>query len=98
MSTYNHGGYVRIGLGDGSPDLATLMAVADQFTEALRVEYPGHIERGQVIQRELALSAEDGLPPNLGRIRSSLDAVAIVAGAGTRSLTCVQQLAHALSV
>lgn len=96
--TYNFGEHGRIGISDGPPDLETLMAVADRLTEALRAEYPQLVGHGEVIEAELALSAEDGLPPNRGRIRTALEAVAVVAGAGTGSLTFTRQLLHALGL
>ena len=102
MSTYDFGNgpayFARIDPRNGTPDLETLMEVADRLTEALRAEYPGIAGNGEVIQAELALSAEDGLPPNRGRIRTALENVAITAGAGTASLTFTQHLLHALSL
>ena len=102
MSTYNFGNgpidFARIDPRNGAPDLETLMDVADRLTEALRAEYPGIAGNGEVIQAELALSAEDGLPPNRGRIRTALENVAITAGAGTASLTFTQHLLHALGL
>ncbi|MER5540924.1 hypothetical protein ACWDBD_25615 [Streptomyces sp. NPDC001118] len=106
MSTYNFGNaggpanfgdFGRFDM-DGTPDLETLMAVADRLTEALRAEYPGIIGYGEVIQAELALSAEDGLPPNRGRIRTALENIAIAAGAGTGSLTFTRHLTHAFDL
>ncbi|MEV6113164.1 hypothetical protein AB0L59_11750 [Streptomyces sp. NPDC052109] len=102
MSTYNFGNrpvdFARIDPRNGTPDLETLMAVADGLTEALRAEYPGLVGCGETVQVELARSAEDGLPPNRGRIRTALETVAIGAGAGTGSLTFTQQLLHALGL
>ncbi|MGW3207692.1 hypothetical protein [Streptomyces sp. NPDC001135] len=107
MSTYNFGnlngpaGFGDYGLVDtrnGTPDLEILMAVAERLTGALRAEYPGLAGCGESIQAELALSAEDGLPPNRGRIRTALETVAVAAGAGTGSLTFTQQLTHALGL
>ncbi|MFB8175464.1 hypothetical protein ACFC8N_05230 [Streptomyces sp. NPDC055966] len=93
MTTYGYGGRGRISLGDGTPpDLETLMAVAERLTAALQAEYPGIAEYGVIIQRQFEQSMEDGLPPNLGRIRSSLNEIAIRAGAGTGSLTFTQRL------
>ncbi|GHE01341.1 hypothetical protein [Streptomyces alanosinicus] len=108
MSTYNFGntggpanfgdfGHIDMKYG-GTPDLETLMAVADRLTAALRAEYPGIIGYGEVIQAELALSAEDGLPPNRGRIRTALENIAIAAGAGTGSLDFTRQLTHAFDL
>ncbi|MEU9477580.1 hypothetical protein [Streptomyces sp. NPDC048191] len=102
MSTYNFGNrpadFAPIDLRNGTPDLDTLMTVAGWLTDALRAEYPGLVACGESVQRELALSAEDGLPPNRGRIRTALETVAIGAGAGTGSLTFTQQLLHALGL
>ncbi|WBO63090.1 hypothetical protein [Streptomyces camelliae] len=98
MSTYDFGDHGRMDLSDGPPDLRTLMAAADRLTEALRAEYPGLAGWGESVQRELALSAEDGLPPNRGRIRTALEEVAIVASAGTGSLSFTRQLLHALGL
>ncbi|MGJ5752586.1 hypothetical protein FB563_0684 [Streptomyces puniciscabiei] len=102
MSTYDFGNgpayFARIDPRNGTPDIETLMAVAERLTEALRAEYPGIVANGEVIQAELALSAEDGLPPNRGRIRTALENVAITAGAGTGSLTFTQHLLHALGL
>ncbi|WP_208029968.1 hypothetical protein [Streptomyces cyanogenus] len=44
--------------------------------------YPGLVPSGDVVQCELARSAEDGLPPDLGRIRTALETVAIRASVG----------------
>ncbi|AOR31424.1 hypothetical protein BFF78_10575 [Streptomyces fodineus] len=102
MSTYNFGNvngpYGHIDTRDGTPTLEALMAVAARLTEALRAEYPGLVGQGESIEAELALSAEDGLPPNRGRIRTALENVAIAAGAGTGSLTFTRQLLHALGL
>ncbi|MEV5873084.1 hypothetical protein AB0L75_02435 [Streptomyces sp. NPDC052101] len=107
MSTYNfgntggpanYGDFRPIDFKNGTPDLPTLMAVADRLTQALRAEYPGIAGYGETIQAELALSAEDGLPPNRGRIRTALDNIAIAAGAGTGSLTFTRQLTHAFDL
>ncbi|MEU0004418.1 hypothetical protein ABZ079_08980 [Streptomyces sp. NPDC006314] len=107
MSTY-HSGNVNgpVGFGDHGRartgnralDLETLMDIADRLTETLRAEYPELVGQGEIIQRELALSAEDGLPPNRGRIRSALENIAIRAAAGTGSLTFTQQLTYALDL
>lgn len=107
MSTYHSGnvngpvgfgGHGRAGAGGNALDLETLMDVADRLTDTLHAEYPELIAQGEVIQRELALSAEDGLPPNRGRIRSALENIAIRAAAGTGSLTFTQQLTYALGL
>ncbi|MFF1282489.1 hypothetical protein [Streptomyces sp. NPDC058299] len=107
MSTYHFGpDHGPADLGDRgrtrtpyvTPDLPALMHVADRFTEALRAEYPQLVSNGEVVQRELAQSAEDGLPPNRGRIRTALENVAIGAAAGTASLTFTQQLTDALGL
>ncbi|WP_225826364.1 hypothetical protein [Streptomyces naphthomycinicus] len=107
MSTYNFenvngpanfGDHGRIQINHTTPDLATLMQVADRLTEALHAEYPGLVRSGEVIQGELALSAEDGLPPNRGRIRSALETIAIGASAGSASLTFTQHLLNALGL
>ncbi|MEU6770528.1 hypothetical protein [Streptomyces sp. NPDC046759] len=102
MSTYDFGNhpvdFSRIDPRNGTPDIQDLMAVADRLTEALRAEYPRIAGNGEVIQAELALSAEDGLPPNRGRIRTALENVAVTAGAGTGSLTFTQHLLHALGL
>jgi hypothetical protein len=107
MSTYHfgnvngpagYGDHGRAGLGNGELDLETLMDVADRLTETLHAEYPELVGQGEIIQRELALSAEDGLPPNRGRIRSALENVAIRAAAGTGSLTFTQHLTYALGL
>ncbi|WP_432170338.1 hypothetical protein [Streptomyces sp. 1222.5] len=106
MSTYNFG-HVNGPAGFGDPggtadpyalDLESLMNTADRLTATLHAEYPALVGHGEVIQRELALSAEDGLPPNRGRIRSALEVVAIRASAGTGSLTYTQHLTHALGL
>jgi hypothetical protein len=102
MSSYTFGNgpadFSHIDLRNGPPDLETLMAVADRLTDALRAEYPGIAGNGEVIQAELALSAEDGLPPNRGRIRTALENVAITAGAGTASLNYTRQLLTGLDL
>ncbi|GGW64186.1 hypothetical protein GCM10010503_46720 [Streptomyces lucensis JCM 4490] len=107
MSTYNPGhaggpaGYDELGRirgGGHAPGLEALMDIAGRLTETLRTEYPGLVSQGEVIERELALSAEDGLPPNRGRIRSALEHIAIGAAAGTGSLTFTQHLTHALDL
>ncbi|MFF7352642.1 MULTISPECIES: hypothetical protein [Streptomyces] len=107
MSTYNFGNlngpagfsdYGGMDIKNGTYDLDTLMAVAERLTGALRAEYPGLAGWGERIQAELALSAEDGLPPNRGRIRTALESVAVAAGAGTGSLTFTRQLTHALGL
>ncbi|MFG2638277.1 hypothetical protein ACGFX8_31435 [Streptomyces sp. NPDC048362] len=100
MSTYNFG-HVNgsAGFGDiNGPDLETLMDVADRLTATLHAEYPELLDQGESIQHELGLSAEDGLPPNRGRIRSALENIAIRAAAGTGSLTFTQHLTHALGL
>ncbi|ARP72978.1 hypothetical protein LK07_27955 [Streptomyces pluripotens] len=105
MSTYNFGS-TGATTGFGGPteinhyalDLATLMNVADRLTETLHTEYPGLVHHGEVIEAELAQSAEDGLPPNRGRIRSALEAISIGAAAGTGSLTFTQHLMQALGL
>ncbi|MGW2488947.1 hypothetical protein ACWCV9_17285 [Streptomyces sp. NPDC001606] len=103
MSTYNYGnvggpGQFGIDPRRGTVDLATLMAVAERLTEALHAEYPGLVDRGETIESELALSAEDGLPPNRGRIRTALEDVAIAASAGSASLTFTRHLTQALDL
>ncbi|MES4887220.1 hypothetical protein [Streptomyces sp. NPDC096012] len=100
MSTYNFGpAHGPVGYGDNTElDLETLMEAAARLTETLHAEYPALVGQGEVIQRELALSAEDGLPPNRGRIRSALENVAITAAAGTGSLTFTQYLTNALGL
>ncbi|OLZ67446.1 hypothetical protein AV521_24070 [Streptomyces sp. IMTB 2501] len=98
MTTYNYGDHGPLGHGHGTPDLETLTLVADRLTEALRAEYPGLTGHGQVILDALAESADDGLPPNRGRIRTALEAVAIAASAGTGSLTFTRQLMHAFDL
>ncbi|MEV5349801.1 hypothetical protein [Streptomyces achromogenes] len=100
MSTYNFGnvnGPARFG-DHTTPDLETLMEAADRLTEALRAEYPGLVGSGETIQEQLAESAEDGLPPNRGRIRSALETIAIAASAGTASLDYTRHLLHALDL
>ncbi|MYX97053.1 hypothetical protein GT045_20080 [Streptomyces sp. SID486] len=81
-----------------APDLETLMDVADQLTETLRTEYPQLLSCGEIIQGELAQSADDGLPPNRGRIRSALETIAIAASAGTGSLAFTRQLTTAFGL
>ncbi|MEU0331928.1 hypothetical protein [Streptomyces sp. NPDC006193] len=107
MSTYNFGNvngpanfgdHGRIQINHATPDLEALMEVADRLTETLRAEYPHMVSSGEVIQGELAQSAEDGLPPNRGRIRSALETIAIGASAGTGSLAFTQQLMNALGL
>ncbi|MBB5930811.1 hypothetical protein [Streptomyces echinatus] len=79
-------------------DLEALMDVADRLTETLRAEYPQLVNSGEIIQGELAQSAEDGLPPNRGRIRSALEIIAIAASAGTGSLAYTRHLTTALGL
>jgi hypothetical protein len=107
MSTYPFGDVNGpADFGDGgrrrshyaTPDLDTLMDVADRLTETLRAEYPQLLGCGETIQGELAQSAEDGLPPNRGRIRSALETIAIAASAGTGSLGYTRQLITALGL
>ncbi|MEU2060259.1 hypothetical protein [Streptomyces sp. NPDC013455] len=106
MSTYNFGhvsGPADFGdhhhvQNHHTPDLATLMQLADRLTEALQAEYPHLVRQGEIIQAQFEESAEDGLPPNRGRIRSALEAVAIGAAAGTGSLVFTQQLTNALGL
>ncbi|MEU2226230.1 hypothetical protein [Streptomyces sp. NPDC018347] len=107
MSTYSFGNVNDpAGHGDpgrtrnpyATPDLEPLMEAAARLTEALHAEYPGLVRNGEVIQGELAQSAEDGLPPNRGRIRSALENVAIGASAGTASLDYTRHLLHALDL
>ncbi|WEO94553.1 hypothetical protein A6P39_011335 [Streptomyces sp. FXJ1.172] len=97
MSTY-FGDHGRMGIDSGPPDLETLMAVADRLIEALGAEYPALVVHGETVHRQLEESTEDGLPPNRGKIRTALEEVAIVAGAGTGSLTFTRQLLHALDL
>ncbi|MFI9804430.1 hypothetical protein ACIHEJ_08665 [Streptomyces sp. NPDC052301] len=107
MSTYNFGNvsgpaqfgdHGRMQINHYAPDLEALMGLADRLTAALRAEYPGLVDRGEVIQGALEESAEDGLPPNRGRIRSALETISIGAAAGTASLTFTQQLLHAMGL
>ncbi|MET7285578.1 hypothetical protein [Streptomyces sp. NPDC005573] len=99
MSAYNfHGstpGRYRPG---AEPGLEALIRLADGLAEALRAEYPVLAGHGEVIQDELAQAAEDGYPPNRGRIRSALEAVSIGAMAGSGSLAFTQQLSNALGL
>ncbi|MFF8726071.1 hypothetical protein ACF073_06225 [Streptomyces sp. NPDC015171] len=107
MSTYNFGNvngpanfgdHGRIEIDHQNPDLPALMDCADRLSEALHAEYPGLVRNGEVIQGELAQSAEDGLPPNRGRIRTALENIAIGASAGTASLAFTRQLLTALGL
>ncbi|MBL1084294.1 hypothetical protein JK359_20370 [Streptomyces actinomycinicus] len=107
MSTYHYGNvndpgdftdHGRVRTSYTTPDLGMLMDVADQLTETLHAEYPGLVGSGEVIQRELARSADDGLPPNRGRIRSALETIAIAASAGTGSLAYTRHLTQALGL
>jgi hypothetical protein len=103
MSSYDFGnvnGHFggHLDMTHGTPDLETLMSVADRLTESLHTEYPGLVGQGEIIQGELAQSAEDGLPPNRGRIRSALENIAIAASAGTGSLAFTRHLTHALDL
>ncbi|MCS0602136.1 hypothetical protein NX794_13105 [Streptomyces sp. LP11] len=97
MSTYKFGTSSGPG-GYGGLDLETLIDIADRLTEMLHAEYPGLVQYGEVIQAALAESADDGLPPNRGRIRTSLDTISIGAGAGTGSLAYTQQLVTAFGL
>ncbi|MEU4929023.1 hypothetical protein AB0G54_21280 [Streptomyces yokosukanensis] len=107
MSTYNFGNtggpadfgdYGHIDMRNGTPDLETLMVLAGRLTDALRAEYPGIVGYGEIIQGALQQSADDGLPPNRGRIRIALENIAIAAGAGTGSLNFTRQLTHAFDL
>ncbi|MFF9767680.1 hypothetical protein ACF1GT_13845 [Streptomyces sp. NPDC014636] len=107
MSTYPFGDVNGpADFGDGGrrrsnyaiPDLEALMDVADRLTDTLHAEYPQLVSRGEIIQGELAQAAEDGLPPNRGRIRSALETIAIAASAGTGSLAYTRHLTTALGL
>ncbi|MEU6244480.1 MULTISPECIES: hypothetical protein [unclassified Streptomyces] len=103
MSTYDQhgntpGGYAYEAAARGWLELETLIELAEGLTAALHAEYPALVGYGESIEAELALSAEDGLPPNRGRIRSALEAVSIGAGAGTGSLTYTQRLINGLKL
>ncbi|MFF8904614.1 hypothetical protein [Streptomyces olivaceoviridis] len=105
MSTYNFGnGPANFGdpgqihINHAYPDLPTMMDLAQRLTDTLRAEYPELVSQGEIIQAQFQESAEDGLPPNRGRIRSALDTIAIAASAGTGSLAFTQQLITALGL
>ncbi|MEV5146416.1 hypothetical protein [Streptomyces sp. NPDC052727] len=107
MSTYNFGndnGPAHFGdhrqtqINHAHPDLPTMMDLAQRLTDTLRAEYPELVPQGEIIQAQFQESADDGLPPNRGRIRSALDTIAIGASAGTGSLAFTQQLINALGL
>ncbi|MFE2071353.1 hypothetical protein [Streptomyces misionensis] len=107
MSTYDYGHvngqgqygeFVALDLTHGTPPLEALIAVSARLTEALRRECPGLVRQGQIIEAAFAESADDGLPPNRGRIRSALDDICIGASAGTASLAYTRQLVQALGL
>ncbi|MGW5368729.1 hypothetical protein ACWER6_31170 [Streptomyces sp. NPDC004009] len=106
MSTYYHGNIngptghpgAHGRTGDDGPDPQTVFRLAEGLLAALRAELPGLAVHGEVIMAALEEAAADGGPPNRGRIRSSLDDIAIGAPAGTGSLAFTQQLAHLLQL
>ncbi|MFI1835761.1 hypothetical protein [Streptomyces olivaceoviridis] len=107
MSTYNFGnvnGPAHFGdpgqnqVNHAHPDLPTMMDLAQRLTDTLRAEYPELVPQGEIIQAQFQESAEDGLPPNRGRIRSALETIAIAASAGTGSLAFTQQMINALGL
>ncbi|MFE9353280.1 hypothetical protein [Streptomyces olivaceoviridis] len=107
MSAYNFGnvnGPAHFGdpgqnqVSHAHPDLPTMMDLAQRLTDTLRAEYPELVPQGEIIQAQFQESAEDGLPPNRGRIRSALETIAIAASAGTGSLAFTQQMINALGL
>ncbi|MET9451499.1 hypothetical protein [Streptomyces cinerochromogenes] len=107
MSTYNFGNvngpanfgdHGQIQINHAHPDLPTMMDLTDRLIETLRAEYPELVPQGEIIQAQFQESADDGLPPNRGRIRSALETIAIAASAGTGSLAFTQQLFTALGL
>ncbi|GGS67613.1 MULTISPECIES: hypothetical protein [Streptomyces] len=109
MSTYSFGnvngpahfgdhGQTQINHAHAHPDLPTMMDLTDRLIEALRAEYPELVPQGETIMAQFQESADDGLPPNRGRIRSALETIAIAASAGTGSLAYTQQLFSALGL
>ncbi|MEU1009914.1 hypothetical protein [Streptomyces sp. NPDC005890] len=107
MSSYNignvngpahYGDHGQTQINHANPDLPTMMDLAARLTDTLRAEYPELVRQGEIIQAQFQESAEDGLPPNRGRIRSALETIAIAASAGTGSLAFTQQLLTALGL
>ncbi|WP_225830612.1 hypothetical protein [Streptomyces sp. NK08204] len=102
MSAYSYGpAHGPGGYGDrahGGLDPEGLVELAEHFLQTLRAEYPGLAGYGEIIKGELELAAEDGGPPNRGRIRNALEVVCISALAGTGSLGYVQQFTHLLDL
>ncbi|MGW0767254.1 hypothetical protein [Streptomyces sp. NPDC002676] len=102
MSAYSYGpahgpgGYGNRGYGGLDPE--GLVELGDRLLQTLRAEYPGLAGYGETIKGELELAAEDGGPPNRGRIRLALEAISISASAGTGSLAYVQQFTHILDL
>ncbi|MFF0384777.1 hypothetical protein [Streptomyces sp. NPDC004286] len=100
MNAYNHPGSTSgrpVPGGDGT-DLETLIQLADGLVAALHAEYPVLLAHGEIIVAELALAADDGFPPNRGRIRHQLDDLCIGAAAGTGTLEYTRRLTTALNL
>jgi hypothetical protein len=107
MSTYNFGNvngpadfgdHGQIPINHALPDLPAMMDLALRLTDALRAEYPELVSQGEIIHAQFQESADDGLPPNRGRIRSALETIAIAASAGSGSLAFTQQFISALGL
>ncbi|MEU6281908.1 hypothetical protein [Streptomyces sp. NPDC047028] len=95
MSTYNFHGNPTNG---HHPDPDALLHLTGGLLKSLRAEYPGLVRYGEIIQGEAELSAEDGDPPNRGKIRTALEAVTIGAAAGTGSLAYTRELVQMLAL
>ncbi|MDL2081875.1 hypothetical protein QNN03_36160 [Streptomyces sp. GXMU-J15] len=93
----NFGDHGRIEINNGT-DAATLLRLADQLVERLRVENPALVPHAQVIQGELAGAGQDGRSADRGRIRSALETIGIGVAAGSGGLALAQDIGRLLGL
>ncbi|MBC2902084.1 hypothetical protein [Streptomyces cupreus] len=84
----------RMEINNGT-DAATLLRLADQLVERMRVESPALVPQAQVIQGELA---QDGRPADRGRIRAALETIGIGVAAGSGGLALAQEIGRVLGL
>ncbi|GLW50752.1 hypothetical protein Stsp02_64130 [Streptomyces sp. NBRC 14336] len=93
----NFGDHGRIEINNGA-DAATLLRLADQLVERLRVENPALVPHAQVIRGELADAGQDGRSADRGRIRSALETIGIGVAAGSGGLALAQDIGRLLGL
>lgn len=87
----------RMEINNGT-DAATLLRLADQLVEKLRVESPALVPQAQVIQGELAGAGQDGRTADRGRIRAALETIGIGVAAGSGGLALAQEIGRVLGL